>query len=77
MTIKIIVPMTDLYDFDPTGINDDATIIAHAKELLTAMYFDGDADNWVRNAVVIRNKDEDSPGFDRIEFDLTPCESAF
>lgn len=73
MTIKIIVPMTDLYDFDPTGINDDDTIIAHAKELLTAMYFDGDADNWVRNATVIQEDDS----FDRVEFDLMTCELAF
>lgn len=73
MTIKIIVPLTDLYDFDPTGVNDDATIIAHAKELLTAMYFDGDADNWVRNAIIIQEDDS----FDRVEFDLMLCESAF
>lgn len=73
MTIKIIVPLTDLYDFDPTGVNDDATIIAHAKELLTAMYFDGDADNWVRNAIIIQEDDS----FDRVEFDLMTCELAF
>lgn len=73
MTIKIIVPMTDLYDFDPTGINDDATIIAHAKELLMEMYLYGDADNWVRNATVIQGDDS----FDRVEFDLVPCAPAF
>lgn len=71
MTVKIVIPFSDIYVVE-TEYHEDK-IIEHALEYLDRVYFeDFGVDAWVKNPVVIFNKDEDGPGVDRVEFNLIP-----